>query len=436
MQMETRGVSTLASATCSNKKYSSKTAVARFLATVCFVFFVMVFASPVAFANGLFVKNLPLWQEKLATKSLTAVLDKMPRSYNSRQELNLLEAVCDKLFQGYKVEIAEEGRKFVFNFEPKVATEWRVKINKPQLNDLVAQWFDEDTKSLAEEIEKLLSSAPLESLSWSESELHEEIYALVEEHLPSWQPTFLITEGDEGLLLEISFAPKMPLVLALEPSVTSTSLPAILSSGIKRELLLKTSALTGLPVAWVKKHSCDIEQFAVTTADEQILVSSLGGTSKAKFSASELAKLNLRVESKRLALAVWAAAYAGTDNKSAELGVHAGGKLPFFFGTELELYTEGIVNMRNWTLDGRFGSRWQVAKDIWFGGEFDTQDDTFWAKVSLAPRVYRFYLWFRYGQYGNYNGAVGYRADDNISFEVEYDSRYDKVWRLKLIGNL
>ena len=436
MQMETRGVSTLASATCSNKKNSNKTAVVRFLATVCFVFFVTLFATSVAFANGLFVKNLPLWQEKLAEKSLSAVLTKMPRSYNSREKLEVLGAVCDKLFQGYKVDITEESRRFTFHFEPKEVAMWSVKINKPQLNDLVTQWFDKDTENLAGEIEKILSSAPLESLAWSENELHEAIHALVEEHLPSWQPTFLITEGDDELVLEVSFAPKMPLVLALEPSVTSTSLPAILSSGIKRELLLKTSALTGLPVAWVKKHSRDIEQFAVTTADEQILVSSLGGTSKAKFSASELSKLNLRVESKRLALTVWAAAYAGTDDKSAELGVHAGGKVPFFFGTELELYTEGIVNMRNWTLDGRFGPRWQVAKDIWLGGEFDTQDDTFWTKISLAPRVYRFYLWFRYGQYGNYNGAVGYRADDNISFEVEYDSRYDNVWRLKLIGNL
>lgn len=54
----------------------------------------------------------------------------------------------------------------------------------------------------------------------------------------------------------------------------------------------------------------------------------------------------------------------------------------------------------------------------------------------MDPQLHKPYVWLRFREDGKFNGAVGWRATENISFEVEYDARDDDRWSLKMLGNL
>ncbi len=57
-------------------------------------------------------------------------------------------------------------------------------------------------------------------------------------------------------------------------------------------------------------------------------------------------------------------------------------------------------------------------------------------KLSMDPQLRKPYFWLRFREDGKCNGAIGWRATENISFEVEYDARDNDRWSLKMLGNL
>ena len=56
--------------------------------------------------------------------------------------------------------------------------------------------------------------------------------------------------------------------------------------------------------------------------------------------------------------------------------------------------------------------------------------------MSVDAELHKPYAWIRLREDGVFNGALGWRATEYISFEVEYDERDEDRWSLKMIGNL
>ena len=160
-------------------------------------------------------------------------------------------------------------------------------------------------------------------------------------------------------------------------------------------------------------------------------------SAEASFQASQISNMNVRIESRNYTIAAWATIYAGTSDKSAELGLHLGRKVEIIRDLDMEAYAEGILGLRDWDIDGRFGLRWRpMVRNLWLGGEWDTEDEMWWGKLSLDAELHKPYAWIRLREDGVFNGALGWRATEYISFEVEYDERDEDRWSLKMIGNL
>ena len=115
------------------------------------------------------------------------------------------------------------------------------------------EWFRSDVSGLADEISILLQGVPIESLSWSDRALQEKINALAEERLPGWTPEMLVTRGESDAVLSVSFVPQMPMILAVNPSFTSTSLPTLFYGEFRDDLQGHYAPLVGLPVKWASK---------------------------------------------------------------------------------------------------------------------------------------------------------------------------------------
>lgn len=420
---------------------SSRPGYRRYKRIVAAIFIAATFllASGRAWAVSITTDGLAEWQEELAAQTLTAVAESIPQSGGAEYRAEILQTVARRLFAGYRVTVTPRGKgTAVVRFDAQDGTLlWRVELATPSLRDMPLEWFGSDVEGFASEIASLLDGVPLESLSWSDRALQDKINALAAERLPGWTPEMLITRGEAEAVLSVSFVPQMPMILAVNPSFTSTSLPTLFYGEFREELQGHYAPLVGLPVKWAAKHSRDLAEWTEDYINEQMLVRRSNSSAEASFQASQISNMNVKIDSRNYTIAAWATIYAGTSDKSAELGLHLGRKVELIPDLDMEAYAEGILGLQDWQIDGRFGLRFRpMARSLWLGGEWDTEDEMWWGKLSLDAELHKPYAWVRLREDGIFNGALGWRATEYISFEVEYDERDGDRWSLKMIGNL
>ncbi len=425
----------MASASCS-KQYIKR---CRNIVAAIFIAATFLLVPEKADAVVIRTKGLNGWQEELAVQTLAAVAENMPQSGTPAYRAEVLQTVARRLFAGYDVAVTSPSRGVAdVNFTPKGETPlWRVEIAVPSLRDMPLEWFGSDISGLSDEISADMQGVPIESLSWSDRALREKIGALAEDRLPGWAPEMLVTRRETEAVLSVSFVPQMPMILAVNPSFTSTSLPALFYGEFRDDLRGQYAPIVGLPVKWAEKHAGELSRWTEKYINGHLLVRRSNSSADANFHASQISNMNVRIESRNYTIAAWTAIYAGTSDKSAELGMHLGRKVEIIRDLDMEAYAEGILELQDWDINGRFGLRWRpMVPYLWLGGEWDTEDKMWWGKLSLDQRLHRPYTWVRVREDGLFNGAVGWRATEYISFEVEYDERDDDRWSLKLIGNL
>ena len=231
-------------------------------------------ASGPAWAVSITAEGLKEWQEELAVQTLTAVAESIPQSGSPAYRAEILQTVARRLFAGYRITAVSRGSgSAVVKFDASgEELFWRVDVSVPSLRDMPLEWFQEDMVGLADEISVLLQGVPLASLSWSDRALQEKINALAEGRLPGWTPEMLVTRGDAEAVLSVSFVPQMPMILAVNPSFTSTSLPTLLYGEFRDDLQGHLAPLVGLPVKWASKHSADLARWTESYINDQMLV--------------------------------------------------------------------------------------------------------------------------------------------------------------------
>ena len=400
---------------------------------------IIVWPAACAAAQGdISIAGLPAWQEALAKQSLNAVEDGISSGVSQGQRAEIIQTVAAKLFSGYRVRaVRAESGLFRFDFAPLESTEWRVEIKTPQLQGEPLKWFTSDSTDFQSQIAALVKNIPLQSISWSDRALQDMIEAITAKKMPGWSPAVLIESKDDAAVLTVSFIPVMPLILAVNPTLSSNSLPTLLHGEIREGLMGQFAPFIGIPVKWAALHAPQMKVWAEEYVNNRRVTERSSSYADAEFQAAQISKLNVRVESKYYTIAAWAAVYAGTSDKSAELGVHIGRKVPIVPRKfDMEAYMEGILGLQDWDINGRFGLRWRSIRDLWLGGEWDTKDDKWWGKIAMDPQLHKPYIWLRVREDGKVNGAFGWKATEYLSFEAEYDQRDEDRWCLKMLGNL
>ncbi len=433
MRTETKAGSILASESSSKRKNAKYFQI---VAAVLIAATIVVFFRSDAFAS-VEIKGLPAWQASLAKQSLDAVHEGMPRGQSLPYQAEIMKTVAQRIFAGYEISAEALGKDVIgVNFSAREEQPWSVDVKVPQIGSPALEWFEDDVSPLKPQIEAMLAGVPLESIAWSDKALQGEIEKITEEALPGWAPSLLMTAKGGAREMSVSFAPKMPMVLAVNPAPVSNSLPSVLHGELRNRLMGESAPLIGLPVAWTAKHTREINLWAEDYINDQSITRRSASSAKASFSPSQISQLNVRVESRLYTIAAWAAIYAGTSDRSAELGLHLGRKVELHPDVPMEAYAEAILGLQEWNFSYRFGLRFRPVSDFWLGGEWDTKDDMWWARLTMDPQLHKPYFWLRVSEEGDFNGALGWRATENISFEVEYDAREDDRWSLKMLGNL
>lgn len=434
------------SARCSDvasSRYDRARVAALHAVATLFVFaFAVFFASRVEAAVR--VSGLNEWLTSAAERSLGAVYEHIPTEESAAVKKQLLTVVTNRLLQGYLVtDIAfgDDGSVGISVAAVAEIPDWSVSITPPNLSPPVDRWFSDDASGLGAAIEALVSGVPIDALTWGDTDLKFLIEEICSERLPGWRVSLMVRTngpaGDDDVALDVSFVPEQPLTLAVTPRINSSSIPVMLHSNLKEDLLKGFAPVIGIPVPWLDVHSDDLVVLTKSILSEEYLVEKAKGEADVEVSTGSVSQLNIDLESRRYSAWVWMAVYAGAEDKYPEAGLHFGRRVQPFSGWDAELYGEFIVTMNDWDVESRLGLSWSPFSRFWLGGEWSDDGDMWWLRAMYEPRIKRRpYVWARYSEDGDTNAALGLRITDYLSIEVHYDSRDDDPWNVRALVNL
>jgi len=383
------------------------------------------------------LEGLPAWLSGAATRSIEAVWKEIDPKQEEAARLAIVRVVAIRLFEGYEVDrIGIDGQDLVLGLKTKSRTEWEVDASYPSLPAPLAGWMEKDWERARGTLRQRLLGLPLEALNWADSALRKEVADILAAELPGWQGS-LTVRVEEGIsTLRVGLVPQQPLVLAVNPRSTSTSLPSLIHTGVKDDLMAGLSPLIGLPVAWVARHEKQVAQWASEQLRDESFVENLKVDIGVVLKPQPVTDVSVRLESRRYTIWAWAAGYAGTSDRFPEAGVHLGRKAQPFPRWEIELYGEALVFLNDWDLETRAGFRWSPWDRIWLGIERAWPDEATWWRLWLDGPVRSPYGWFRGSDDGELSFGVGYRLNENLSIELHYDSRDENPSSVRLVGNL
>jgi hypothetical protein len=385
------------------------------------------------------VEGLNGWLASGAERSLGAVYEHIPPGETSGYKESLIKVVAERLLSGYVVKrVALSGSDVLVLLEPRSAPPgWSVELIRPNLSPPVDGWFESDADGLAGDIASLVEGVPTEALAWGDLDLKREIDAICSSRLPGWRTSIMIRSAPEdGVRLEVSFTPDQPLTLAVTPRINSSSIPVMLHSNLRDDLLKGFAPVIGIPVPWLEAHRDDLVALGREILSDEYIVESARAVPEVTARTGVVSELDIDLESNRYAAWVWFAVYSGVEDRYPEAGLHFGRRTLPFNGWEVELYGEFIVSLNDWDLESRFGTRWAPWRNIWFGGEWSDADSSWWLRASVESRPRKPYAWLRYSLEGETNGGLGYRFNDFMSIELNYDSRFGDSWYVRGLVNL
>lgn len=414
-------------------KYSVKLVVA-----VAFAASALLVSPAFAAEPGVTVSGMAPWLAEIAERSLSAVMKNIPEGQSPASVRRVVAAVSEKIFTGYKITtVSFSGDRLAVAFEPENAPpEWETEMLAPALRKPADGWFASDIAKVGGAINELVRGLPIEALSWCDEGLRDAVAETINPVFPGWRVSLAVQSDEKKAMLKVSFTPEQPMILAVTPSFSSASLPMLIYEDLKNDLLEQVSVFIGLPTEWAALHSAEMNSWIEAFLADKNIVSSTKSKAAVKMTPAPVSRANINLESSRYTIWGWSAVYAGTKDRSAEVGLHLGRKAQLFPHQDMELYGEAVMELRDWSLEGRFGVRFMPWGDVWVGGEYSTADEKWWARFSIDPRVRKPYAWLRVREDGEINTALGWKATEFISFEIHYDSRDGDSWSLKILGNL
>lgn len=388
---------------------------------------------------GVKVEGVPPWLRERMERSAETVWSEIASGEEAggQKALSLLSMVSERVFTGFSVvEAVRDGQDVLLRLEPGEKIPWVVEIASPQLSPPVSSWFQEDVSGLEKKIAELLPLLPLDALTWADLSLRDAIASIAAAQVPGWTPGLLVKLQDGRRILQISFAPRPPLVLAIVPKVYSSSLPVMLRSDLRENMLRTLAPVVGLPIEWAGANRKRIEALAEGKLLDSNTVGNTRATVEVHFQPGQIAPANAEVESPRYSIRAWVAAYAGSDTKFPEIGLHLGRKFVPFSGLTMELYGEWLLSANDFSLESRWGVRWSPWEHIMAGVEQSYPGSVTWYRLWFEGGVNAPYAWWRISEDGDHSAGIGYRINGRISLELHYDGRDDEKISLKAISDL
>ena len=380
----------------------------------------------------------PEWLERSIVGSMSAVWRELMGSRVSQHTaLEALGLVASRLFDGFSVRINSDNNVVI---QPERYYRWSIIITDPEgverLPDECRSWLQEDLSKLRSLIGELLVDVPPEALQWSSESFKTQIDALLSRYFPGWRAALRVHANVNDVRLELNFYPKTPLLLAFSVETLSNTIPQLLADRMSDKSLECLSPLTGFPLEWLTFHKDSLLEWLGAQQLNRNRLEFFNASVDNAISFKTVTKVTTRFDSSDYSLRGWVSVHAGNDSRF-QVGVHFGRFLSFRPNVPFEFYTEGIIGLERWKLDGRVGISFSPFKYVWFGIEGSSEDEaSLWYRLKFDVGRSGYYGWLRYSKNDNLETAFGYRVNRYVSLELYYENKQKERISLRALGSL
>ena len=379
----------------------------------------------------------PYWLNQAAERASDAVWSELiGKGLSDSSMIKTFSLVMGRLFSGYEVVVKEATEGPSLRLIPEGPALWDVAVVYPDIPEPSLSWLRSDGDGVMSELRSELVSVPYQAISWGDEALRGLVDDVISRHMPGWRGSVVVRLKDDVAILELSVFPSPPLILATYPSIYSGTLPNLLREGLRESLVKDMSPIIGLPVSWIDKHRAEVDEWATRSLERRNTVSKSDSKVSISVTPEEIARVEGTVESRRYVLKGWLSAHAGAQGRPPEFGLHLGRIVQVIPDWDWELYAEAILELEEWELESRWGVRWAVNGPLWLGVEYTAPDDYLWYRLWIKGNKKGPYLWWRYSEESENQGALGYRLNQTISLELHYDDRHDDRWSIRAVGDL
>lgn len=307
----------------------------------------------------------------------------------------------------------------------------RFAVDYGALPKMGQELVDKDLEHAGDMAESLLIGLPVDALDWANGAVKSVLENELEERVPEFYPHIVIHGGPETDVT-VYMLPKLPVVRNVRVAIKGDDVPKVIFLSARNQLERTYAGLTGLPVAFVRRHERDIAEALQGDVQRQWVVKNYGLHVTPSLSLGEDTAIDLTSQTAFYDIRGGAYIDAGRDHSSDDdmvLMAQVGRKI----GSHHEVY--GAVKFMPSSLDWNFmpGYFYRFRSGTQAGYQFESLDDSqhLWLRQPLGGR------WtLRYDRdltHDDSEVGLHYRVDDYVG--LEYIVSDHDAW-LRIIGYL
>jgi hypothetical protein len=288
----------------------------------------------------------------------------------------------------------------------------------------------EDTADVPALMDNLLIGLPVDSVGWAESVSQSAGRDLLSQILPEFQANFEVESG-ENTKVKIYLIPQGKIVRSSRLTFEKTTIPRLLMLRAAEETETALSALRGLPVDFVTRHSGKISSDMNDILKKDSFIEKYGIATDTSLISGETAELRVNALTDHWVIRteVWLDAGRDGDKNTAVEGMlgHYIGKHSTVFG-EARFYPGPM----DWNVYGGFSHQFGSFMDLGYKYDFVDNANHIFGNVPIGNKFSLRYdrdFKKRENEFG-----FSYKIHNYITLEYVYNDE-DGKW-LRLIANL
>lgn len=304
------------------------------------------------------------------------------------------------------------------------------EIDYGGLTPEAARYVAEDTADVPALMDNLLIGLPVDSVGWAESVSQSAGRDLLSQLLPEFQANFEVESG-ENTKVKIYLIPQGKIVRSSRLTFEKTTIPRLLMLRAAEETETALSALRGLPVDFVTRHSEKISSDMNDILKKDSFIEKYGIATDTSLISGETAELRVNALTDHWVIRteVWLDAGRDGDKNTAVEGMlgHYIGKRSTVFG-EARFYPGPM----DWNVYGGFSHQFGSFMDLGYKYDFVDNANHIFGNVPIGNKFSLRYdrdFKKRENEFG-----FSYKIHNYITLEYVYNDE-DGKW-LRLIANL
>ena len=304
------------------------------------------------------------------------------------------------------------------------------EIDYGGLTPEAARYVAADTADVPALMDNLLIGLPVDSVGWAESVSQSAGRDLLSQILPEFQANFEVESG-ENTKVKIYLIPQGKIVRSSRLTFEKTTIPRLLMLRAAEETEIALSALRGLPVDFVTRHSGKISSDMNDILKKDSFIEKYGIATDTSLISGETAELRVNALTDHWVIRteVWLDAGRDGDKNTAVEGMlgHYIGKHSTVFG-EARFYPGPM----DWNVYGGFSHQFGSFMDLGYKYDFVDNANHIFGNVPIGNKFSLRYdrdFKKRENEFG-----FSYKIHNYITLEYVYNDE-DGKW-LRLIANL